>query len=137
MIAGAFHVARMLDPSEDTAMASLALVVAASIFLEGQRDFVADAIAVLRTNGAGERLVDAMRSIPKDPRTAPPTPKGANPDPVTSVNWLLWVAHHRPRGHEALSAMALGGNVSPTVGAALGQSPRRPGWPGKLAQGVV
>lgn len=42
------------------------------------------------------------------------------PSPTASVTWLLWTAHHRPRGVDALATMAITGGVSPTIGAALG-----------------
>lgn len=120
MIAGAFHVARLLDPSEEAALAAVSVVVAASCFLEGSRDFLHDVIAVLRANDAPAELLDAVRTIPRDPRTPPPLPRGATPLPAASVTWLLWTAHHRPRGLDALAAMAMAGGVSPTIGATLG-----------------
>lgn len=120
MIAGAFHVARLIDPSEESALAAVAVVVAASRFLEGSRDFLPDVIAVLRANEAPVTLLESLRVIPRDPRTAPPVPVGATPSPTAAVTWLLWTAHHRPRALDALAAMHLAGGVSPTLGAALG-----------------
>lgn len=120
MIGGAFHVARLLDPSEEAALATVAVVVAASCFLEGRRDFLADVVAALRANDAPLALLEALRTIPRDPRTAPPLPRGATPDPVAATTWLLWIAHHRPRGVDELAAMALAGDVAPTLGAVLG-----------------
>ena len=120
MVAGAFHVARLLDPSEEAALAAVSVVVAASRFLGGSRDFLPDVIAVLRANDAPAELLDAVRAIPRDPRSSPPLPRGATPSPTASVTWLLWTAHHRPRGLDALAAMAMAGGVSPTIGATLG-----------------
>ncbi|MES2306258.1 MAG: ADP-ribosylglycohydrolase family protein [Gemmatimonadota bacterium] len=120
MIAGAFHVARLIDPSETTALATVAVVVAASRFLEGSRDFIPDVIAVLRANDAPATLLDAIRLIPRDPGTPPPVPLGAAPSPEVAIAWLLWTAHHRPRPLDTLAAMALQGGISPTVGAVLG-----------------
>lgn len=120
MIAGTFHVARLLDPSESTALAALSVVLAASAFLEGRRDFVADVVAALRANDASPALVDAIRNIPRDPRAEPPMPTGDAPDPVTTVTWLLWIAHHRPRGAAVLRDVSLLGGITPTVGAVLG-----------------
>jgi hypothetical protein len=120
MIAGAFHVARLIDPSEESALAAVAIVVAASRLLEGHRDFLSDVMAVLRANGAAAELLEAVRTIPHDPRTAPPLPRGVTPAPAASVTWLLWTVHHRPRGLDALAAMAIAGGVSPIIGAALG-----------------
>jgi hypothetical protein len=120
MISGSFHVARMLDPDPATAFAAVALVMAASVFLEGSRDFVADVTSWLRENGAPLRLFDAVRQIPKDPRSAPPVPAGNAPDPVDVAIWVLWTVHHRPRGGTVLREMALHGQVSPDVGAVLG-----------------
>lgn len=120
MVAGAFHVARLLDPSEEAALATVSVVVAASRFLEGSRDFLPDVVEVLRANDAPPLLLDAVRTIPRDPRTVPPLPRGATPSPIESVTWLLWTAHHRPRGLDALAAMAIAGGISPTIGAALG-----------------
>jgi ADP-ribosylglycohydrolase len=120
MIAGAFHVARLLDPSEEAALAAVAVVVAASRFLEGSRDFLPDVVAMLRANDAPAGLLEAIRVIPRDPRTPPPLPQGATPSPTAAAAWLLWIAHHRPRALDALAAMALAGGISPHLGAALG-----------------
>lgn len=120
MVAGAFHVARMLDPRESTALAAVALVLTASIFMEGRRDFVPDVVAALRANDAPEEVLDAFRWIPRDPRTPPPVPDGVQPDPVAVAVWLLWQAHHRTRDADVLRDLALHGGVSPTVGAITG-----------------
>lgn len=120
MIAGAFHVARLIDPSEESALAAVAVVVAASRFLAGSRDFLPDVIAVLRANDAPGELLEAVRTIPRDPGAPPPLPLGATPSPTTAVTWLFWMAHHRPRALDVLAAMAVTGGISPTIGAALG-----------------
>ncbi|MEO5800947.1 MAG: ADP-ribosylglycohydrolase family protein [Gemmatimonadales bacterium] len=120
MIAGAFHVARLLDPSEESALATVAVVVAASRFLEGSRDFLPDVIAVLRANDAPTALLDAVRLIPRDPGTPPPTPLGETPSPTVALTWLLWTAHHRPRALDVLTTMTLHGGISSTIGAVLG-----------------
>lgn len=120
MVAGAFHVARMLDPADATALATVAIVVAGSVFLEGRRDFVADVVAALRANDAPPDLLDAMRTIPRDPGSPPAIPRGDTPDPVAAVTWCLWMAYHRARGVEVLRDMALAGGVAPTMGAVAG-----------------
>ncbi len=120
MIAGSFHVARMLDPHETTALAAMAVVLAASTFLEGRRDFTPDLVAALRANEADAQLLEAIRVIPRDPRAEPPMPRGDTPDPVAAVSWLLWVAHHRSRGVDLLREMSLIGGLSPAIGAVLG-----------------
>ena len=79
MIAGSFHVARMLDPHETTALAAMATVLAASALLEGRRDFVPDVVSALRANEASAGLLEAIRTIPRDPRSPPPFPSGENP----------------------------------------------------------
>jgi hypothetical protein len=120
MVAGAYHVARMLDPAETTALATVAVVIAAAAFLDGRRDFVADVVAALRANDAPDVVLDAMRTIPRDPRTPPPVPHADTPDPLMAVTWLLWTAYHRPRGVEVLREMALVGGIAPTTGALAG-----------------
>lgn len=120
MIAGSFHVARLLDPNENTALAAMAVVLAASAFLEGRRDFVPDVVAALRANDVGTALLDGIRNIPRDPRAEPPLPAGDSPDPVVAVTWLLWVAHHRVRGASVMRDVSLVGGISPTIGAVLG-----------------
>ncbi len=120
MVAGAFHIARLLDPAETTALAAVAVVIAAAAFLEGRRAFIADVVAALRANDAPGELVDAMRTIPRDPRAPPPLPRGDTPDPVAAATWLLWGAYHRPRGADALRELALCGGIAPTVGAVAG-----------------
>ena len=120
MIAGAFHVARMLDPDPVTTLAAVALVVAAATCLEGRRDVVPDVVAVLRANDAPASLIDAVRFIPRDPRDVPPAPVGASPDPATAAIWLLWMLHHRARGSTAMREIALHGALSPVVGSIAG-----------------
>ena len=120
MIAGSFHVARMLDPHDTTALAAMATVLAASALLEGRRDFVPDVVAALRANDASAELLEAIRTIPRDPRTAPPSPSGENPDPVPAVTWLLWQVYHRPRGFDVLHDLAHVSVISPAIGAIVG-----------------
>ncbi|MES1259913.1 MAG: ADP-ribosylglycohydrolase family protein [Gemmatimonadota bacterium] len=120
MIAGSFHVARMLDPDESTALAAMALVIAASAFLDGRRDFVPDVVAALRANDASAALIEAVRTIPRDPQAPPPMPHGINPDPVRAVTWLLWQAHHRPRSFDVLHELAHAADVAPSLGAMTG-----------------
>lgn len=145
MVAGAFHVAHLLDPSEASALATVAVVVAAARLLEGHRDFIADVIAVLRANDAPTPLLDAVARVPRDPRTPPLIPRGASPSPMAAVSWMLWNVHHRPRGVQVLEQMVLAGGVSVTVGAVLGaligardgvvQWPK--GWIDGAGEGVV
>jgi len=120
MISGAFHVARMLDPDERTGLSTVAMVVAAAELLDGHRDFVAEVVAALRANDAPADLVEALRAIPRDPRTPPPIPRGDCPDVVQVTSWVMWQLHHRPRSADALREMALAGGLRPCVGAILG-----------------
>lgn len=120
MVAGAFHVAHLLDPGEESALAAVSMVVAASRLLEGHRDFIADVIAVLRANDAQASLLEAVARVPRDPKVPPPIPRGVSPSPMAAVSWMLWHIHHRPRGVHVLEQMVLAGSVSVTVGAVLG-----------------
>jgi ADP-ribosylglycohydrolase len=120
MVSGAFHVARLLDPSEEAGLCAVAAVLTGSRLLEGSRDFIPDVLALLRTNRASEELVEAVRVVPRDPRTSPPFPEGEEPAPVATLSWLLWQLQHRPRGVELLREVTLRGGVSPFVGALLG-----------------
>jgi hypothetical protein len=120
MVSGAFHVARLLDPSEEAALATVSVVVTASRLLEGSRDFIPDVLALLRTNHAPEHVMDPVRAVPREPRRAPPFPAGDEPDPTMTLAWLLWQLQHRPRGVELLEEVALRGAVSPLIGALLG-----------------
>ncbi len=119
MIAGAFHVARLLDPSEEAGLAAVAVVVAAASLLEGRRDVVPDALTILLANDAPAVMVAAVRDVPRNPGQVPAVPRGGAP-PTTALAWLLWMVAYQPRGAEALTLMVLAGGVSPTVGAALG-----------------
>jgi hypothetical protein len=110
----------MLDPVESTALAAMAVVLAAAALLDGRRDFIPDVVAALRANDAAASLLDAIRTIPRDPRSAPSLPRGENPDPVAAVTWLLWQAHHRPRGVDLLHDLLLTAEVAPAVGAVAG-----------------
>lgn len=120
MISGSFHVARLLDPSEETALATVATVLAGAALLEGRRDFVPEVVAALRANDAPAALLDPIRTIPRDPREVPPFPAGANPSPPAAVHWLLWMVHHRPRGLDVLLELAAHDDVAPSVGAIAG-----------------
>jgi hypothetical protein len=120
MISGSFHVARLLDPAEETALATVATVLASAALLEGRRDFVPEVVAALRANDAPPALLEAIRTIPRDPRDAPAFPAGSNPAPADAVRWLLWMAHHRPRGTDVLLELAAADNVAPSVGAIAG-----------------
>ncbi len=119
MIGGAFHVARLLDPAESTALAAVVAVVSASRLLAGHRDFIPDALAVLRANNAPADVVEAIARIPRDPRNPPRRPD-AGATPVAAISWVLWVVHHRPRGGRALEEMVLAGGVPVSVGSVLG-----------------
>lgn len=120
MLAGTFHTARLLDPSESTSLAAVALVVAASRLLQGFRDFIPDVLSVLRLNDAPPELFAQFAAIPRDVRTPPPLPRGALPAPDLVAVWVLWQVHHRPRAEEVLRRAVLAGDVSPHVGALLG-----------------
>jgi hypothetical protein len=120
MISGSFHVARLLDPAEETALATVATVLASAALLEGRRDFVPEVVAALRANDAPPALLDAIRTIPRDPRDVPPFPAGINPAPADAVRWLLWMAYHRPRGLDVLLELAAVDDVAPSVGAIAG-----------------
>jgi hypothetical protein len=120
MVSGAFHVARLLDPSEESALATVAVVVTGSRLLEGSRDFIPDVLALLRTNRASDEMVEAVRAVPRDPRRAPPLPEGDEPDPRQALAWLLWQLQHRPRGAEVLEEVARRGGASPMLGGLLG-----------------
>lgn len=120
MLAGTFHTARLLDPSESTSLAAVAMVVAASRLLQGFRDFIPDVLSVLRLNDAPAPLFEQFAAIPRDVRTPPPLPRGAVPAPDLVAAWVLWQVHHRPRSDDVLRTMVLGGDRSPHVGALLG-----------------
>lgn len=120
MLNGTWHVARLLDPSDATGLAAVALVVAAARLLEGSRDFIADVLGVLRSNEAPAEVFALFAAIPRDPRSPPPMPRGDAPMPLAVAPWVLWQVHHRPRSDEALHAMVQAGDVSPHVGALLG-----------------
>lgn len=120
MVSGAFHVARLLDPSEEAGLSAVAIVLTGSRLLEGSRDFIPDVLAFLRANRAGEALLEQVRAVPRDPRTPPPFPEGVEPDPAATLAWLLWQLQHRPRGVEVLRDLALRGGASPLLGALVG-----------------
>ncbi len=120
MVAGAFHVAALLDPTEEGALAAVAVVIAASQFLLGRRDFLPEVIACLRANRAPAAMIETIGAIPRDPRTSPPPPRGEEAAPGAALAWLLWTAHHRPRSAKALRQMQAVGGVSPVVGTVLG-----------------
>jgi hypothetical protein len=120
MVSGAFHTARLVDPDPESGLAAVTLVLTASRFLEGSRDFLPDVLSLLRSNNAHESLIDRFADIARDPRAAPVPPRGAEAPALDVTLWALRVAQHRPRSVEALTAMVAAGGVPPGAGAVLG-----------------
>ena len=119
MIAGAFHVARLLDPSEEAGLAAVAVVVAAAGLLEGRRDVVPDVLSMLLVNDAPEAMLMAVRDVPRKPGQIPVVPR-ADASPTATLAWLLWLVMYQPRSQDALTTMVLAGGVGSSTGAALG-----------------
>lgn len=119
MIGGAFHVAHLLDPSEEAGLAAVAVVVAAACLLEGRRDVVPDVLTMLQANDAPLEMLAAMRDVSRNPGHAPAEPRKGT-SPTATLGWLLWEVVYQPRSAEALTLMVLAGGVEPSVGAALG-----------------
>ena len=139
MIGGAFHVARLLDPSEEAGLAAAAVVVAAACLLDGRRDVVPDVLSMLLANDAPESMLAAVRDVPRLPGQAPAVPRKGGP-PTAALAWLLWLVAYQSRSAEALTMMVLAGGVEPSVGAALGALlGARDGiadWPAEWLDGV-
>lgn len=119
MIAGAIHVARLLDPAEEAGLVAVAVVVAAAALLEGRRDVTPDVLSLLRANDVPEAMLEAVRAVPRNPRVPPAVPRG-DATATDTLAWLLWMVEYQPRSVEALGMMVLAGGISPSVGAALG-----------------
>lgn len=140
MVSGAFHVARLLDPSEEAGLCTVAVVLTGSRLLEGSRDFIPDVLALLRANRASEELLETVRAVPRDPRTPPPFPEGEEPAPATTLAWLLWQLQHRPRGVDVMRDLALRGGASPMlgclVGALVGARDGVTAWPASWLSGA-
>lgn len=119
MVSGAWHVARLLDPTPAGDLSAVAVVLAGSILLDGRRDFIPEVLSFLRQNEAGEEMLERFRAIPRDPRTPPPVPRGPEPGADVAATWILWQVHHRPRGAEVLDEAARIGNLRPEIGAVL------------------
>ncbi len=119
MVSGAFHTARLLDPDPDSGLATVAVVLAASRFLQGQRDFIPEVLGLLRSNDAPPELFDQYAAIAREPRRIAVPPRGDASATVVAL-WALRVAEHQPRSVEALEAMVAAGGVSTTAGAVLG-----------------
>lgn len=120
MVSGAFHTARLVDPDPDSGLAAVAVVLAAGRFLEGQRDFMAEVLGLLRSNNAPPELFDRYAAIAREPRRVATPPRGNSSTATEVALWALRVAEHQPRSVEALSAMVTTGGVSPAAGALLG-----------------
>src|SRR5690606_8537713 len=120
MVSGAFHTARLVDPDPDSGLAAVAVVLAAGRFLEGQRDFMAEVLGLLRSNNAPPELFDRYAAIAREPRRVATPPRGNSATATEVALWALRVAEHQPRSVEALSAMVTNGGVSPAAGALLG-----------------
>lgn len=119
MIGGAFHVARLLDPSEEAGLAAVAVAVTAACLLEGRRDVVPDVLTMLLANDAPEAMLAAVREVPQRPGQVPAVPR-RSASPTATLAWLLWLVAYQPHSAEALTMMVLAGGVEPSVGAALG-----------------
>lgn len=120
MVSGAFHTARLVDPDPDSGLAAVAVVLAAGRFLEGQRDFMAEVLGLLRSNNAPPELFDRYAAIAREPRRVATPPRGNSATATEVALWALRVAEHQPRSVEALSAMVTTGGVCPAAGALLG-----------------
>jgi ADP-ribosylglycohydrolase len=119
MIAGSFHVVRMLDPSEEAGLAAAAVVVAAAGLLDGRRDVVPDVLAMLLANDAPEAMLTAIRDVPRKPGQHPVIPR-AGASPTVVLAWLLWLIEYQPQSVDALTMMVLAGGVGSSTGATLG-----------------
>ena len=119
MIAGAFHVARLLDPSEEAGLAAVAVVVTAAGLLEGRRDVVPDVLSMLTANDAPEAMLTAVRDVSRRPersrssRERPPHRLRRWPG---CSGWSMY----QPQSTDALTMMVLAGGVGSNTGAALG-----------------
>jgi ADP-ribosylglycohydrolase len=120
MVSGAFHTARLVDPDPDSGLAAVAVVLAAARFMEGQRDFIAEVLGLLRSNNAPPELFDRYAAIAREPRRVATPPRGKTASATEVALWVLRVVEHQPRGIEALEAMVNAGGVSPAAGAVLG-----------------
>ncbi len=105
MTSGAFHTARLLDPDPDACLAAVAVVVAAARLLDGSRDVIPEVLTLLRTNRAGEALLDRFVAIVRDPRDAPAIPDGPGVAAVDAAVTVLWTVHHQPDPRVALGRL--------------------------------
>ncbi len=139
MVAGAFHVARLLDPSEESGLAAVAIVVASAALLEGRRDVIPEVLAFMRANNAPEPMQEAVRDLPRHARRVPPVPRG-QATAIEALCWLLWMVEYQPRAVEALTMMVLAGGVAPALGAVLGAMlgarDGRAEWPAEWIDGA-
>lgn len=140
MVSGAFHTARLLDPDPDSGLACVAVVLAASRFLQGNRDFLAEVLGLLRSNNAPPELFDQYAAIAREPRRIVVPPRGEDVSATAVALWVLRVSEHQPRSVQALEAMVAAGGVSATsgsvLGALLGARDGIEGWPAAWCDGA-
>jgi len=98
LVAGLYHLARLLDPDPVADFSAVAVGVTAACFLGGRRDFVPDVLEVLIGNDAPPPLIEEVRRVPVWRRAEP----GPGADPVEAavgrLGTLLWGVRHDPEG---------------------------------------
>jgi hypothetical protein len=131
MVSGAFHTARLVDPSADAGLAAVSVVVAAARYLEGSRDVLPEVLALLRSNDAPHAVYDRFAGIARDPRARVPAPTAAS-SALDVATWALRTCERERQATTALGALphaATTAAAGAVLGALLGARDGPAGWP--------
>lgn len=98
LVSATYHIVALTHPDPVVAWAAVAVNVAVARFLSAKRDFVPEALEVLRANEAPAPVVETLRRVPLLPGA--PQAAGAVPAPAGSAlgdtEAALRLAYHEP-----------------------------------------
>jgi ADP-ribosyl-[dinitrogen reductase] hydrolase len=120
LVSGSYHLAHLLHPDPRCAWGAVAVNVAINWFLHGERDFIPEVLEALRTNGAPEELVAAVRRVPLEKKEELPVAGPHAGYVVNCVEIALWFAYHEARLERGLIWLANAGGDTDTNGAVAG-----------------
>lgn len=120
LVSGSYHVAMLTHPDERCAWGAVAVNLAAAAFLAGRRDFLGEALEVLRNNDAPQELREAVGRVPLERREDLPINGPSAGYVIHAVEIALWFAYHEPDLERGLIWLANAGGDADTNAAVAG-----------------